>query len=97
MLEMEAWVSLANSKKFSTHVDEPAFGTLSMLVKIMKADVSKIWFGDEDLTPGKVVPRRVVEEGEEFRGAFWRRLPTPRISRSRDQIMTTKKLIRAGA
>ena len=37
MLEMDAWVSLANSKKFSTHVDEPAFGTLSRLVKIMKA------------------------------------------------------------
>ena len=30
MLEMAASVWLANSKKFSTHVDEPAFGTLSM-------------------------------------------------------------------
>ena len=37
MLAMAASVSLANSKKFSTHVEEPAFGTLSIPVKIMDA------------------------------------------------------------
>ena len=58
MLAMAASVSLANSKKFSTHVDEPAFGTWSMSVKIMDADDWTILVGsDEDLAPGEVVAR----------------------------------------
>ena len=58
MLEMSASVSLANSKKLSTHVDEPAFGTWSMSVKIMVADDWTILVGsDEDLAPGELVAR----------------------------------------
>ena len=35
MLAMDASDSLAKSKKFSTHVEEPAFGTFTMAVKII--------------------------------------------------------------
>lgn len=35
MLAIEASVSLAKSKKFSTHVEEPAFGTLYRIVNTM--------------------------------------------------------------
>ena len=42
MLAIDASASLARSKKFSIHVEEPAFGTLSMAIKIIESYVWKI-------------------------------------------------------
>ena len=68
MLEMAASVWLANSKKFSTHVDEPAFGTLSIPVKIMDEDDWTILFGN------KMAVMKTLHQARLWRGEWKKRV-----------------------